>query len=288
MMNQATAIATGHRTISVIPMEGALGAEIEGVDTSKPLSEETLGDIKQALLDYQVLCFRNQDLTPDQHLAFARCFGEIETYPFAEHIPGYPGVVAITKEPGTELNFGGVWHSDSPYMEKPPKATVLYAVDIPPSGGDTMFANMYAAWESLSGGMQALLEGRKGIFSACCVQTNDNLKLGDVIRRKDYVMAMAEQVHPIVRTHPDTFRKSVFISRVHVQRIDGMTEAESAPILDYLAEAAVQPQFTMRLRWQPGSLVIWDNQCIQHYALNDYQGFRREVHRVVLKGDRPF
>jgi taurine dioxygenase len=278
---------TDYQTITVTPMQGALGAEISSIDASRPLSEQAGAEMRQALLDYQVLAIRGQDLTPEQHLAFAREFGEIETYPFAEHIPGIPGVVAITKEPTTELNFGGVWHSDSPYMERPPMGTVLYGVDIPPTGGDTLFADMYAAYDALSDGMKELLGRQTGVFSACCVQMNDNLKLGDVVRRKDPVLAMAQQHHPMVRTHPETGRKSLFISRVHVQGFDRMNDAEAAPILDYLAEFATQERFTMRFKWEKGSLLLWDNRCVSHYALNDYQGYRREVHRVVLKGSQP-
>lgn len=288
-MNNATATmeTVGYETIVVRPMEGALGAEIEGVDASQPLSDQTVRETRRALLEYQVLCFRDQNLTPEQHLQFSKHFGDIDTYPFAHHIPGHPGVVAITKEPSTELNFGGVWHCDSPYLKEPPKGTVLYGVEIPPSGGDTLFADMYKAYESLSDGMRDFLVRQKGVFTACCVQMNDNLKLGDVARRRDDETAMARELHPFVRTHPETGRKAIFMSRVHLERFAGMTEAESAPILDFLAQAVVDEQFTMRLKWRKGTLVIWDNRCVLHYALNDYQGYRREVHRVVLKGSRP-
>jgi taurine dioxygenase len=288
-MTQATAVLekSDYEAINVKPMDGALGAEIEGVDASRALPDRILRETRRALLEYHVLCFRDQNLTPAQHLEFARQFGEIDTYPFAHHVPGHPGVVAITKEPGTELNFGGVWHCDSPYMKEPPKGTVLYGIDIPPRGGDTLFADMYAAYEALSDGMREFLARQNGVFTACCVQMNDNLKLGDVARRRDDETAMARTVHPMVRTHPETGKKSIFMSRVHVERFEALTEAESAPILDFLAKTVVEERFTTRLKWQKGTLVMWDNQCVQHYALNDYQGYRREVHRVVLKGSRP-
>jgi taurine dioxygenase len=276
-----------YEKLTVTPMQAALGAEIEGVDLSQGISPAVINEIKRAFLEYQVICFRDQTLTPAQHLKFASYFGEIDTYPFAEHIPDYPGVVAIVKEPQTELNFGGVWHSDSPYLEKPPMGTVLYGVEIPENGGDTLFASMYEAYESLSSGMKKMLAEQTGVFSACCVHMNEDLKLGDVIRKKNVELAMAEQLHPMVRTHPETGRKSVFISRVHVQRFSDMTEMESAPILDSLASIVTQPQFTMRLQWRKGTVVVWDNRCVQHYALNDYPGRRREVHRVVIRGSRP-
>jgi taurine dioxygenase len=288
MRLQSSTLSKELETITVTPMEGALGAEVVGVDARAPISGDMAAELHECLLKYKVLAIRDQQLTPQQHLNFARAFGEIETYPFAEHIPNIPGVVAITKEPTTELNFGGVWHCDSPYMATPPMGTVLYGVDIPPSGGDTLFADMEAAYEALSSGMKDLLAKQQGVFSACCVQMNDNLKLGDVVRRKDPILAAAEQVHPMVRTHPQTGRKSIFVSRVHIQRFDGMNDAEASPILDYLAEFTTQERFTMRFKWKAGSLLIWDNRCVSHYALNDYQGFRREVHRVVLKGSRPY
>lgn len=268
-------------------MDAALGAEISGIDASVPLDDAATDLIRATLLSHQVVVLRDQTLTPSQLHRFAAHFGDIDTYPFAEHIPGHPGVVAVTKEPSTELNFGGVWHHDSPYLAHPPKGTVLYGVDIPETGGDTMFANMYAAYDALPVDLRTLLSGRRGAFSACCVQLNDELKLGDVVRRRNDALAMEEQLHPIIRTHPETGRKAVFVSRVHVQRIEGMAEAESTRILDDLAEFVVAPRFTMRLKWRPGTLVIWDNRCVQHYAINDYPNVRREVHRVVLKGDRP-
>lgn len=275
--------------LQITPWQGALGAEISGIDVRHDLDDpETMAQIRDALHRYQVLSFRDQALTPDDQVAFAARFGEIDRYPFAEPLPGHPAVVAVTKEPGTALNFGGVWHSDSPYTPIPPRATVLYGVDIPSQGGDTMFANMYAAHEALSPGMRRMLAGLNGVFCACCVHGpgTEALKLGDVVRIRDTALAADEVLHPIARTHPETGRKALYASRVHVQRFEDMTETESAPLLDFLDTHACQPDFTARLQWRRGTLVIFDNRCVQHLALNDYPAERREVHRVVIADDR--
>jgi taurine dioxygenase len=282
-------IGKNYAIVNPVPMEGALGAEINGLDLSQPLDKATVAEIHQALLEYQVLCFRGQNLSLDQELAFAQYFGEIDTYPFAKPIDGYPTIVAVTKEPGTHNNFGGVWHTDSPYQANPPKATILYGVDIPKSGGDTMFANLYAAYDALSDGMKQLIEQIKGTYSAACVHASKGLRIGDIVRiHDDEVIDRLENLHPIVRTHPETGRKVLFISRVHINNFENMTMDESKPLLDFLAEHAAQPQFTMRLRWSVGTVVICDNRCVTHIALNDYPDERREIHRIVLKGDRPF
>ena len=265
--------------------DGALGAEIKGLDVRTDLGDEVMAFIEEAFWRYQVLSFPAQDLTPEDQLAFASRFGEIDRYPFAEPLQGHPGVVAITKEPGTELNFGGVWHSDLPYMPIPPRATVLYAVDIPSRGGDTLFADMYKAYDSLTAGMKELLDGLRGAFCACCVhgQGTEDLKLGDVVKIRDLTLAENENFHPVVRTHPVTGRKALYVSRVHVQHFRNMSERESAPLLDFLANHACDPIFTSRLCWEKSTLAIFDNRCVQHLALNDYPTERREIHRVVVR-----
>ncbi len=282
----------GRERIEVVPMLGALGAEIRGVDLSKPLDDESFGEIKRAFLEHQVIAFRDQKLDPEDQLAFCRRFGEIDTYPFVKPLEGHPGVIPIVKEPETVVNFGGGWHTDTSYMPKPPMATVLYAIDIPEQGGDTMFANMYAAYEALSEGMLQLLDGLTAVFTAAAVHgasgAYSHVKAGDQERRKDETQAENREVHPVVRTHPDTARKGLYVGRFHVERLSGMRVDESAPLLNFLTSHAVKPEFTMRFRWQVGTLLIWDNRCVQHNALNDYPGQRREVHRVTIKGDRPF
>lgn len=271
--------------------DGALGARIEGVDLSGDPDAVTMAFIEDAFLRYQVLSFPGQTLTPADHVRFAGRFGEIDRYPFAKPLADQPEVVAVTKEPGTELNFGGVWHSDSPYLPIPPKATVLYGVDIPSRGGDTMFADMHAAYDALTDGMKRMLGGLGGVNCACNVHGvgTEALKLGDVVRVRDLALADNENVHPLVRTHPQTGRKALYMSRVHLQRFEHMSEAESAPVLDFLASHLSHPIFTARLRWEPGMVVVFDNRCVQHLALNDYPTEYREIHRVVVRDDRaPF
>ena len=281
-----------YATIEAVPLVGALGAEIRGVDLAKPLDDATFADVHQAFLDYQVLCFRDQHITPAQQLAFAARFGEIDTYPFMEPLPDHPGVIPIVKEPETRHNFGGGWHTDTSYMARPPMATLLYALDVPERGGDTMFADMYGAYESLSDGMKKLLDGTRAVFTASAVHGAGGIyrqvRAGDGPRREDDTAAEARHEHPVIRTHPETGRKGIYVGKFHVERLVGMSVPESRPLIDFLAERAVEPQFTTRLQWRAGTLVMWDNRCVQHYALNDYPGKRREMHRITIKGDVPF
>lgn len=269
---------------------GALGAEIAGLDVRVDLDEKTMVFIHDAFLEYLVLSFPDQILDPPDLVAFAKRFGEIDRYPFGKHLPDHQDVFAVTKEPGTKLNFGGVWHSDSPYMRIPPSATVLYGVDIPSRGGDTMYANMYKAYDALSPGMKDLLKELLGVYSAWYVHGTgtENIKLGDVVKIRDLPLAAAsENSHPIVRTHPSTSRKSLYISRAHIQHFKDMTDHESAPLLDFLASHSCDPIFTSRLRWSKNTLVIFDNRCTQHLALNDYPTERREIYRVVVSDSQP-
>ncbi|MBW2282026.1 MAG: TauD/TfdA family dioxygenase [Deltaproteobacteria bacterium] len=282
----------GYEIIEAVPLIGALGAEIRGLDLAKPIDDATFAEIERAFLEYQAICFRGQKLTPDDQLAFAARFGEIDTYPFVQPLEGYEGIVPIVKEPETRINFGGGWHTDTSYMPQPPKATLLYGVDIPERGGDTMFSNTYAAYDDLSDGLKQLLEGRTAVFTASAVHgargAYSHVKAGDVKRRQDESQAELRVEHPVFRTHPDTGRKAIYVGRFHVERLSGMRVDESAPLLSFLTSHAVKPEYTMRFQWEPGTVLIWDNRCVQHNALNDYPGQRREVHRVTIKGDTPF
>lgn len=282
----------GYERVEVVPLLGALGAEIRGVDLAKPLDDSSFAEIHAAFLEHQVIAFRDQRLGPGDQLAFCRHFGEIDTYPFVKPLEGYPGVIPIIKEPETAVNFGGGWHTDTSYMPKPPMATVLYGVDIPENRGDTMFANMYAAYEALSDGMKRLLDGMSAVFTAAAVHGASgayaHVKAGDQEKRADEEQAQNREVHPVIRTHPETGRKGIYVGRFHVERFSGMRVDESRPLLDFLTAHAVRAEFTMRFRWRVGTLLMWDNRCVQHNALNDYPGLRREVHRVTIKGDTPF
>ena len=275
-----------HNAIEVHPIAGALGAEISGVDLLDDLDDLTIGRIRQAWLDHLVIFFRDQPLPPAEFLAFARRFGEVIEYPFVKGIEGHPEIIPVVKLEHERVNFGGVWHSDTSYLQEPPMGTMLIAREVPPYGGDTLFANGYLAYETLSEGMRRLLDGLVAVNSSAkadVTRTRED-RVRDNARddaRKDYV---AE--HPVVRTHPETGRKALYVNTAHTLRFAGMTVEESAPILDYLFRHQVRPEFTCRFRWRPGSIALWDNRCALHNPINDYHGHRRVMHRVTLAGGR--
>jgi taurine dioxygenase len=258
---------------------GALGAEILGVDLSK---EIPTAEIRKAFLEHQVIFFRDQKLDPAQFMAFARTMGRPVPYPFVPGIEGFPEVIEVKKLEHERHNFGGIWHSDTAYLEEPPMGSMLIAREIPPYGGDTEFASQYLAYEALSEGMKRLLDGLVAINSS---------SKADVTRtREDRVKEYSrhyEAEHPVVRTHPETGRKALYVNFGHTVRFRGMTEPESAPLLDYLFQHQVKPEFTCRFRWEVGSLAFWDNRCTQHNPVNDYHGHRRVMHRITLAGDKP-
>ena len=273
--------------LEIRPLSSALGAEIFGVDLAASLDDETVRALRRALLEHIVIFFRDQELAPHQLLALAQRFGEVVEYPLIKGLPECPLVLPVIKEPHERANFGGVWHSDTAYLERPAMASLLYALETPPAGGDTMFANMYQAYETLSEGLRRLLDGLRAVNVAgkpVALQTRQEMY------QKRATSADVEAVstsHPVVRTHPETGRRSLYVNLAHTLRFEGMTEAESAPLLSYLFAWQIQPEFTCRFRWQPGSLAFWDNRASQHYPLNDYHGHRRVMHRVTLMGDRP-
>ena len=273
--------------IQVTPVSPAVGAEIAGVDISQTLDDQTVAEIRAALLEHLVVFFRGQILTPESLLAFARRFGTLSRYPFVKGMDDYPDVVEVVKREDEIHNFGGIWHSDTTYLDCPPLGSVLYAVEIPPVGGDTLFANMYLAYETLSDGMKEFLDGLKAVNSA----QKADAAVGRLKRASERPggedPSAVEAVHPIVRTHPETGRKALFVNRGHTVKIDGFTEEESRPILEYLYAHQTRPEFTCRFRWTPGAVAFWDNRPAQHNAINDYQGHRRVMHRVTLAGDRP-
>lgn len=283
------------RNLDLRPIAGALGAEIHGIDLSETMNDETFAAVRQALHDHLVIFFRDQIFTPDQHLAFARRFGEIEIHRYAKGLESHPEVLPVVKEAEDRAaNFGGIWHSDVGFHEEPPMGQILYALDVPAAGGDTIFVNMYRAYEALSDGMKQMLEGRKAIHtgerSYGATDSEVTRRVDKFSRSMDVKMkedAEAEVAHPVVRTHPETGRKCLFVSAISIRRFEGMTEAESRPILDFLIAHAQRPEFTCRFRWRNHSVAFWDNRCTQHYALNDYHGHRREMQRVTVAGSRP-
>ena len=278
--------------MKITPLSGIIGAEIEGINLAEPLASVTVKRIRKAFLDNQVLVFPNQELTPKQHLAFARKFGKADIYPFLKSIEGVPQVIEILKAEKDTSNFGKHWHSDTTYMPKPNMGTMLYALEVPSPGGDTMFADMYRAYDTLSNGMKKVLKGVTGLYSSAQNNIGGRAeKMKELAGMKTAFVGEAdpiEAVHPVIRTHPETRKKALYVNFSHTVHFSGMTREETLPILEYLTRHAVKPEFTCRVRWRKGDLVFWDNRCVQHKAINDYDGQRRRMHRVTLKGDKPY
>jgi len=268
------------------PLAPAIGLEIRGLDLSTLPAGEFATTLRDLFNRHHVLVLRDQELGPAQLLAFAEWLGEPDIYPFVEGIEGFPTITSVLKLPHERVNFGGVWHSDTAYLERPPMATLLLARELPPVGGDTLFASQVAAYEALSDGMKALLDPLRAVNASAnpdiAATRAERIEAGSAAAAKRF-----EAVHPVVRTHPETGARALFVNRAHTVRFDGMTEAESAPLLDYLFRHQVRTEFVCRVRWRPGTLVLWDNRACQHYPLNDYHGHRRELYRVTLKGDEP-
>jgi taurine dioxygenase len=275
-----------YRAVKVLPIAGALGAEITGVDLATDLVDETVDEIRRAWLEHLVVVFRDQFLGPDELVAFARRLGEPVEYPFVQGLDDHPEIIEVTKLPHETVNFGGIWHSDTAYLERPPMATMLVARQVPPYGGDTMFANMYAAYETLSPGMQRMLEGLRAVNSSALADVSktreDRIRDRGAGLEREYV---AE--HPVVRTHPETGRKALYVNVAHTLRFVDMTEDESRPILRFLFEHSVRPELTCRFPWRAGSVALWDNRCAMHHPVNDYHGHTRAMHRISLAGDEP-
>lgn len=284
-----------YHQINVDTSIGPVGAVVSGVNLAKPLVPDVRDEIKRAWLEHHVLFFRGQSLLPAEQAAFAANFGPLDVYPFMKAIDSHPNVIPIIKEPDANMNFGGGWHTDTSYFETPPMATVLYAVEVPEEGGDTLYADASAAYVDLSEGFKRLLDGVIGVYSPKVVHGKDGAyarlaanssDLGSAYGG-DTAFAESEVEHPLIRTHPETGRKSIYCSKPHTHRIKDMTREESLPIFDYLQNHLTRDKYVTRFKWEPGSLAMWDNRCVFHYALNDYQGKRRHMHRVIVQGDRP-
>ncbi|KIW83433.1 hypothetical protein Z517_02678 [Fonsecaea pedrosoi CBS 271.37] len=280
--------APTRRNISIQRVAGSLGAEIHDVELAK-LSENpgVVKEIREALLEHQVIFFRNQNLEPKEYLDFTAHFGKPVEYPFVRGIDGYPEIIQVLKQEHEVINFGGIWHSDTSYFENPPMGSVLMAKEVPPYGGDTLFANQYAAYESLSEGLKQTLLPLKAVSTSAKADASKTRE--DRIRDSGNAAAASslEALHPVVRTHPETGRKALYVNVAHTSHFEGWTEDESAPLLQFLFQHQVKPEFTCRFRWQVGSIAFWDNRCAQHNPINDYHGFRRRMLRITLEGDRP-
>lgn len=275
-----------HRIV-IRRVAGALGAEVEGVDLSQDLDAETVAELRRAWLEHLVIFFHDQPLAPAAFLAFARRFGEVIEYPFVKGLDDYPEIIPVLKLEHERVNFGGIWHSDTAYLDVPPMASMLIAREVPPAGGDTLFASMYLAYETLSEGMRRLLDGLVAVNSSAKADVTRTREDRTRDRPRDDARREYVASHPVVRVHPETGRRALYVNVAHTVRFEGMTEEESAPLLEYLFRHQVRPEFTCRFRWRPGSIAFWDNRCTQHNPVNDYHGHRRLMHRITLAGDRP-
>jgi taurine dioxygenase len=276
-------------TIDIRPVSMSAGAEIHGVDLAEPLEDRTYRDIRNALNDYGVIFFRNQKLTPGQHLAFTERFGEVEFDDTSSlgNPDGFPMIAEVRKEPESTRNIGGNWHSDHSFDPLPPLGAVLLARELPEYGGDTLFASMYAAYDALSDGLKKTLEGLRAVHAKTRayvgLMPERQLSASDTAAAQRE-FAAREAVHPVTPRHPESGRRVLFVNPTYTTRFEGWTEKESAPLLDYLFRHAARPEFTYRFQWHEGSIAFWDNRSVWHYALNDYHGSRRLMHRICIKG----
>ena len=259
------------------------GAELRGIDLARPLEERAVKALEGALAEHCVLFFRDQSMTPEQQKALGRRFGELHLHPaWPRLVPGHPEIMEIYADDKSKRVAGEDWHSDVSCDPEPPLGTILYMLEVPPVGGDTLFANMYAAWESLSAPMRRMLEGMTALHD------------GKYVYRGRYEGAVEEgkiyprSEHPVVRTHPVSGRKALFVNRTFTTRIVQLAKQESDAVLAMLFEHLERPEFQCRFRWQPGSVAFWDNRCAQHHAMWDYYPQRRRGLRVTIKGDAPF
>jgi taurine dioxygenase len=269
-------------SLEVVPLTGALGAEIFGVDLTRSLDTHTFGALHRALLDYGVIFFRDQQITPAQQMVFARRWGEVHLHPHMPCLPDHPGIIEILKKEDDTAVFGANWHTDQMFTPTPAKLTMLYAKEVPPVGGDTLFANLQLAYETLSDGMKRLIADLR------------TLSVYDKQKKRPAAMTPSEPEkppepaeHPLVRVHSETGRKGLYLCHLGITRsIAGMTEEESRPLLSYFLAHATKPDFTCRFRWKVGSIALWDNRRALHYPVDDYRGFRRRMHRITIQGER--
>ena len=274
--------------INVNPISGSIGAEIKNVNLSSKLDNKILKEIYKAFLLFNVIFFRDQMFEPKSQKEFAKKIGKPIIYPFVKGLDHFPEITPILKKETDKNNFGGIWHSDTTYQEKPPMGTMLYALEVPEYGGDTEFSNQYLAYESLSEGMKIFLDDLQAVNisgKGRVAKTRSDIMKHSSVGLKGNEL---ESIHPVVRTHPETNRKSLYINEAHTTQFVGMTEEESMPILKFLFKHQVKSEFTCRFKWKKGSVAIWDNRCTMHYPINDYHGHRRLMHRITFEGDKPF
>lgn len=287
--------ANGYREIRTIPLASAMGAEIQGVNLST-LSERQFQEIRSALFRYKMIYFRNQDITTEDQENLTRRFGPFGTDAYTQGMPDHPNVQRLVKEAVTVVPrvFGETWHTDSPFLARPPAISLLYGKEVPPYGGDTWWSNTELAYEFLSDTMKGMLadlkvhmSGREVIRNTVVTSEQGQQKVGEIDITMDQQYIIDGSFHPLVRTHPDTGKKSLYVDRAYSLGIQGLSDAEAGHLLAFLAEHVTRELFMCRLRWENGTFVIWDNRSVIHYAFNDYDGYRREMFRTIVEGEAP-
>ena len=268
-------------SFSIDPLSNSIGAFIRGLDLREGVNGDALVDIRSAWSRHLVLIFEGQELTPAQQLNFARQLGRVIRYPMVQGLPDYPEIIPVVKLPHETRNFGGVWHSDTTYLPDPPSATLLLARELPPSGGDTQFANMYLAYDALSD------QTKQVVNKLTVIQSSAKPRVAKGRSEKVQIGAHAGDIeltaeHPVVRIHPVTGKRALYVNPAHSIRFKTMTSVESEPLLNLLFQHQINPAFTGSYRWKKGAMVLWDNRCVQHHPLNDYHGYKRVMHRITI------
>jgi taurine dioxygenase len=275
--------------LDLSPTGGGAGIFVNDIKLAHDTSETTTAALRQALGDHGVVFFRDQDLSPEQHIALAERFGEVNINRFFGHVEGYPMIAEVRKEPDQQANIGGGWHTDHSYDVEPALGSILLARETPPIGGDTVFANMYSAYDALSDGLKETLCGMKAVHSSRHVFGAAANRSGEQSDFKGRIgnpeAALQDSIHPVVISHPISGRKALYVNPGFTVRFDGWTDRESEPLLGMLYAHAQRPEHTYRFQWAPGSIAFWDNRAVWHYAVNDYQGERRLMHRITIEGE---
>ena len=275
-----------YQTIAVTPCSTAVGAEIAGVDLAGGISDEQLAELRLAFADHGVIFLRDQDITPDQHEAFAERWGTINVNRFFATVPDHPRIAEVRKEPDQDNNIGGGWHTDHSYDQIPAMGSLLYAREVPPVGGDTLFAGMHAAYLGLSDGLRDTLRGLRAEHSSRHVFGDLSTAAAFNDRFQNAEAATQDAVHPVVIEHPLSGKPCLYVNGGFTLRFVGWTDIESQALLQHLYRHASRPEYTYRFQWEVGSMAIWDNRAVQHYALNDYAGHRRLMHRITIEGEK--
>lgn len=273
---------------TITPAGRTLGAEIGGLDLSQPLDPAAFAALYAALIEHKLIYFRDQDMTPEQQVAFGRQFGELETHPFRPDRPGIPELVVLDNHRDNPVLSTDIWHADTTFREGPTKFSILRCLEVPERGGDTLWADMVAAYEGLSPRFREFIAGLEAIHDF----KNFSLLYGDDDEGQDKLAEMRKKypkpAHPVVRTHPDTGERVLYVNPQFTVRIKGLSVKESDAILSVLYEQAKTPEYQFRLSWRPGTVAVWDNRSTQHYASNDYWPERRHMERVAVVGEKPY